>query len=63
MRKKVTNGYVIQTFDDEGKCLDQEFIAEDGCTWEDEYGEELHEDIEHDYFPFHMVQPESEVEK
>ena len=52
---KVTNGFVIQTFDDDGKLLAQEFIAEDSCSWENDYGEPLpEEDAPNFYHPFEM---------
>lgn len=56
--KKITVGFVVQSFDSEtGKCLDQEFVASDDCSFEDEQGEHL--DIFHDlYFPLEMKQPE-----
>lgn len=39
---KVTLGFVSQRFDTETRrFIDQAFIAEDGSTWENEYGEEL----------------------
>jgi len=38
---KITIGFVIQEFTRDGKPLRQEFIAEDGCTYEDLQGEEL----------------------
>lgn len=41
---KVTIGYVVQKFDTERRrFVAQEFIAEDGHTWENEYGEALDE--------------------
>ncbi len=39
---KMTIGFVIQTFNDEGECLSQEFMPFGGD----------------EYFPFDMVQPE-----
>lgn len=49
--KKITAGYVVQTFDsDKGKFIAQEFIAGDETEYEDGA-------IENAYLPFDMVQP------
>lgn len=56
--KKITTGFVIQNYDDNGKCTGQEFIAGDQVDWEDDDGEPINEMIEHEYFPYEMVQPE-----
>jgi hypothetical protein len=55
--KKITVGYVIQDYDDKGKCISQEFIAGDQVDWEDEYGESIDTPSNHVYFPFNMKQP------
>lgn len=52
--KKFTSGYVVQIFDDAGKCIDQHFIAGDQVEWEDEEGDPC-EAPEHEYQPFEMV--------
>jgi hypothetical protein len=63
--KKITEGYVTQTFED-GVCVSQEFTA-GNATFEDENGEIIYngEQIgemtffadEFPYMPFDMVQP------
>lgn len=53
--KKFTSGYVVQTFDNTGKCIDQEFIAGE-VEWEDEDGNPC-EAPEHEYQPFEMIAP------
>ena len=56
--KKITTGFVIQTFDtDTNKFVEQEFIAGDEVTHEDEVGNEVSEDLVDPYLPFDMVQP------
>lgn len=57
MKKKFTDGFVIQTFDENGKCIHQEFVAGDTVDYEDENGNPI-DMFEHDYQPFDMVQPE-----
>lgn len=60
--KKVTVGFVVQSFQKDGKFLEQEFIAGDEVSYEDAFGEPV--DIrEKGYLPFTMVQPEDEEEK
>jgi len=62
--KKITTGFVIQTFDTElGKFVNQDFIAGDGCDYEDENGETVDSDLlevdgQEAYLPFNMQQPE-----
>lgn len=53
--KKITVGYVVQSFED-GKCVSQEFVAGDEVTCVDENGNVV-ELSESDYYPFDMVQP------
>ena len=59
---KITIGFVSQTFElnDDGKmvCIEQEFIAGDEVSYEDEHGEPLVDIPEHQYQYFDMVQPE-----
>lgn len=63
MIKKITNGFVIQDYDDHGNCTSQTFIAGDTVDYEDENGEDLsidEQDIavnKENYQPFDMVQP------
>jgi len=56
MYKKITTGFVIQTFNDDGNCVEQEFVAGDQVDYEDIDGEpfDAHSD---NYQPFDMVQP------
>lgn len=57
--KKITTGFVTQTFED-GKCIDQEFTAGDQVDWEDEVGnviDDQNDNPDIPYVPFHMVQP------
>lgn len=61
-RRKITHGHVIQTFDDNGKCIEQEFNAGDEVEWESEDMEPLDEAddrTECEYQPFHMVHPQA----
>ena len=54
--KKITTGFVIQTFDTEKKeFIHQEFIAGDIVEFEDEQGKTVEPFLE--YLPFDMVQP------
>jgi len=59
---KITVGFVVQTFNDEGTCLKQEFVASDETTYELEDGNEINQVNMpfggNEYFPFDMVQPE-----
>lgn len=61
MLKKITIGFVIQDFDDNGRCIHQEFIAGDEVNWETEDGEAIEIENQPDnddwYHPFNMVQP------
>lgn len=60
--KKVTVGFVVQSFKEDGIITSQEFIAGDEVSYEDGYGDSV--DIqEKEYVPFHMVQPEDKEEK
>jgi hypothetical protein len=60
--QKITNGYVIQTFDSVSrKCTNQEFVAGDPVEFEDEFGTVIdtdEEEVEDLYCPFEMKQPE-----
>lgn len=61
--KKITTGFVMQTFNEDGICVEQNFTAGE-VEYEDENGNPLDDDV-HDehidreqYFPFNMIQPE-----
>lgn len=56
MIKKITVGFVIQEFDDKGKCVHQEFVAGDQVDFENEDGEPVDADNTL-YHPFNMSQP------
>jgi len=65
MLKKVTVGFVIQTFDPKTKkFVSQEFICGDDVSYEDEDGNVVDEDEfkgedgKEDYLPFDMVPPQ-----
>jgi len=55
-RRKITHGYVIQTYNDQGECLEQEFVAGD-VEWETHDGEPCDPIENHEYQKFHMIQP------
>ena len=62
---KVTTGFVVQTFDDWGNCLRQEFVANDRCVFEIQDDNKVlpitSEQMPfggNEYFPFDMVQPQ-----
>lgn len=57
MIKKITIGFVVQTFDDQGKCTGQEFVAGDDVTYENSFGDGLDKPDEEFYYPLDMVQP------
>ena len=58
---KITDGSVYQTFDSDGLCTKQEFVAGDDVRYYTEEGTEI--DVEDmpfggdEYYPFSMVQP------
>ena len=57
---KITIGFVVQTYNEDGKCTRQEFVAmegDDGVSWENEFGEEADSPLDAEYFPLHMEQP------
>jgi hypothetical protein len=58
--KKITTGFVIQTFDDNGDCTNQEFVAGDQVEYEDIDGEPFDVPADH-YQPFEMIQPKETV--
>jgi hypothetical protein len=57
MMKKITVGFVVQNYDESGKCTSAEFVAGDQVDWEDEDGNAIIDPPSHEYFPFDMVQP------
>ena len=67
--KKITHGFVVQTFDTEkGEWVSQEFVAGDDTEYETEIGNPLRADGaaelaggEEPYLPFDMVQPGRDV--
>ena len=59
--QKITVGFVIQTYDDAGKCTAAEFVAGDQVDWEDGDGEAI-DPPAHEYFPFSMLQPNGKDE-
>ena len=56
---KVTSGDVVQVFDDNGNCISQEFIAGE-VEFENLYIPIESDIVQNAYFPFEMIQPESE---
>ena len=61
---KITTGFVIQRFDTETKqFVDQEFVASDDVSFENEYGEPVGSELFCDengdelYLPFNMANP------
>jgi len=55
--KKVTTGFVVQHYTG-GKCTSQEFVAGGQVEWENEAGRIVQPPVMHEYFPFHMEQPQ-----
>lgn len=55
--KKITVGFVIQNYNDEGKCISQEFVAGDHVDWEDDEGEIEIDEPDFPDFPMDMIQP------
>lgn len=53
--KKVTHGCVVQTFDDKGDCIGQEFTAGDPVEWEDDQGSPIDCPDDSWYHPFDML--------
>ncbi len=63
MIKKITTGFVIQTYGEDGICTGQEFQAGDQVEYEDEDGEPC-EAPDHEYYqPLDMVQPDVEARR
>ena len=58
--KKITPGWVTQTYEDE-VCVGQEFFAGDDVQYEgDEYGDPINRPCAEQYQPFNMIQPGSQ---
>jgi len=59
MYSKITHGYVMQLFDQNGQCTCQIFIPGDTVEWEySANGQPLNTDTPPDfYYPFVMEQP------
>ena len=57
--KKITTGFVIQSFDTKtNKFVASEFVAGDECDFENEDGEVVDSSLlDNKYLPFDMVQP------
>lgn len=55
MKNKITYGFVVQSFNDEGQCMRQDFVAGDEVNWEDDVGNPI--DEEDFYESYDMVQP------
>ena len=58
---KTTYGFVTQTFDEDGKCTHQEFVAGDQCDYEDMESNVIDEQGEQ-YQPYHMIQPNTVID-
>jgi hypothetical protein len=56
-KRKITHGYVEQIFDDDGKIIEQKFVAGDQVEWEDHDGNPVTWQ-DHEYHPFDMIQPD-----
>jgi hypothetical protein len=67
--KKFTEGVVIQTFNDAGECIKQEFKIMDhsAVEYETEDGDPINQDdmplAGREYFPFDMKQPSDDCYK
>lgn len=57
--KKITHGYVEQTFNDAGEFVSQQFVAGDDVSFETEDGDEINQVHMplggNEYHPFDMV--------
>lgn len=56
-KRKITVGWVVQTFDNNNKCTEQEFHAGDQVDYEDDEGNSIDEWDE--YQSYDMVQPQA----
>ena len=57
MFKKITTGFVIQDYGENGKCISQSFVARDDVQFEDEADNPIEQPESVEYFPFEMLQP------
>jgi hypothetical protein len=57
MYKKITYGFVVQEFADEGACSEQSFVAGDQVEYEDADGNPIDVPEKEQYQPFNMEQP------
>ena len=57
--KKITQGFVVQEFDENGKALEQEFVAGDQVEYEIEGDDNVYSSLiaDLDYLPFEMKSP------
>ena len=55
MKRKITYGFVVQEFNDDGILDRQHFVCGDQVEWENEDGDPI--DAESFYSSFEMVQP------
>lgn len=55
--KKITVGFVVQTFDETGQPVSQEFVAGDQVDYETLTGEPIDAPANEVYLPFEMAQP------
>jgi hypothetical protein len=59
--RKITHGHVVQTFNDMGECISQEFVAGDPVEYESEDGDPINcmnmPLAGNEYEPFEMKQP------
>jgi len=58
MYQKITVGFVVQAFEDDGTPTDQSFVASDDVSYENEEGESIDPPKNDTYLPFDMVQPQ-----
>lgn len=58
---KITEGYVVQTFNDAGECIAQKFVSNDTVTYETSDGDSINVANMplggQEYQPFDMIQP------
>ncbi len=57
MYSKITIGFVIQTYNDDGTPREQRFVAGDQVSYETPEGAPLEAPDEETYLPFEMHQP------
>ena len=50
---KMAFGYVVQKFNDQGVCVEQEFICGDQCDYENEAGDFI-DPPKYEYQPYNM---------